>query len=439
MSTRITKHVALSMALPIILTIVAFISGVRYVLGVALASLIFLGLALYLDRPPVITFEVSADRGEVRVSDTVKITVRVSVKDGAGFLYVNMFPGQGSRAGETVELAGGRNSRMAFKGWREILREYTYNVRFLSRGKYEIGEISYQYLGIFGRSRRMETVDMKRTVSVYPRERPVSFHFAIIRSIVDLPESISARMGPVSTEFRDIREYRPGDPYRFINWNATSRRQKIMINEYEMEGMKNAVFVFDTGPWMRMGTAEENPMEYGVIFMLSLSRLLLREGFNVGLWSVPSRVQVMPSSGSAHLYRLISGSLLLQVKEGDYVQQSSFLRILHEVKPHIIYITNLTEEALPKAADFLCRNGRCLPSRSTVLLDVQPFSLISRHSLSSAGINVDCVSWMQNRAGTYSRLPKRIRVVEWDPLCAGPGTAMVRVAEQMRLGAAISA
>ncbi len=35
-----------------------------------------------------------------------------------------------------------------------------------------------------------------------------------------------------------MRNYVPGDPYKFINWKATARDPggKVMVNEYEREG-----------------------------------------------------------------------------------------------------------------------------------------------------------------------------------------------------------
>ena len=439
MSSRITKHVAVSLALPLLMVLIAFITGIKYILGVALVSLIFLGLALQLDVKPEITFEVELEKKQARVFEPVGIKAKVRVKKGVGFLYVNSFPLEGSEEGKNVDLIQGKNSKIFFKGWKGIERTYTYTLKFLVRGEYSVGKISYQYFGLFGNSKVSGVLDLRAVVRVYPKERPVLFNFATIRAVADLPQSITARVGPVSTEFRDIREYQIGDPYRFINWSATSRRNRVMVNEYEREGLKNIIFVFDTGPWMRAGVVEENPLEYGVVYMLSMSRLLLREGFNVGLWSVPGRVEVMPSAGSSQIYRLITASLLLKVTEGEYVPSRSFIRMVYELKPHIVYITNLTEESYSMASSFLCRNGRCLPSRSMILLDIQPFSVISRYRFSSIGINTGCVSWMKGREKIYSKLPKRVRVVSWDPLCSSLGSVMVETAKKMTLEARLVA
>lgn len=81
----------------------------------------------------------------------------------------------------------------------------------------------------------------------------------------------------------DIREYVPGDPFKFINWKATARsiEGKLMVNNYEREGLRNVIFLADLGPWMRLGYPHENPLEFGASLILSLTKVLLRYGYNV--------------------------------------------------------------------------------------------------------------------------------------------------------------
>ncbi len=104
------------------------------------------------------------------------------------------------------------------------------------------------------------------------------------------PRFSPSRLGSYSTEFWSVREYVAGYPYRFINWKATARNagNKLMVNEYEREGgARTIALLMDGSLWMRYGSDIENPMEYGISLILSLSRVFLRYGYSVGLWIFP--------------------------------------------------------------------------------------------------------------------------------------------------------
>jgi uncharacterized protein (DUF58 family) len=57
--------------------------------------------------------------------------------------------------------------------------------------------------------------------------------------------------GPVSitaSHPRAVREYRPGDPRRMVNWPATARTGQLMVTEVDGEHAGDAVLLVDLGP-----------------------------------------------------------------------------------------------------------------------------------------------------------------------------------------------
>ena len=57
----------------------------------------------------------------------------------------------------------------------------------------------------------------------------------------------AVRVAGASTEFERLREYLPDDEYRRINWKATARRGKPIVNQFEAERSQNLVLMIDAG------------------------------------------------------------------------------------------------------------------------------------------------------------------------------------------------
>ena len=62
-------------------------------------------------------------------------------------------------------------------------------------------------------------------------------------SRIPMPQGALASMGMTTNDFKEIRSYYPGDPFKSINWKATSRnliRGEIwpVVNEFQKEGKR---------------------------------------------------------------------------------------------------------------------------------------------------------------------------------------------------------
>lgn len=97
-----------------------------------------------------------------------------------------------------------------------------------------------------------------------------------------LPDIDISRIGVPGTDFRKLKECTPGDPMKFINWKATARKYKLMVNKYEVEG-KKAVWIFlDANRYMMHGTAIKNYIEAAIEAANSLTYYFASRGYKVG-------------------------------------------------------------------------------------------------------------------------------------------------------------
>lgn len=94
-----------------------------------------------------------------------------------------------------------------------------------------------------------------------------------------------------SGDFHGLRELRPSDDPRDIHWRTSARRGRPFVREFEEEKGRTLVIILET----RIKTEESESFETAVSYAASLSLVLLRRGFRVGL--VAGNHFVAPDAG----------------------------------------------------------------------------------------------------------------------------------------------
>jgi uncharacterized protein (DUF58 family) len=86
----------------------------------------------------------------------------------------------------------------------------------------------------------------------------------------------------VGTDFRDLRDYEPGDDVRHIDWNVTARMDAPFIRQYAEERELTAWLLLDRSPSMSFGRVDR-PKELVLCELAAtIARLLTRGGNRVG-------------------------------------------------------------------------------------------------------------------------------------------------------------
>ena len=60
----------------------------------------------------------------------------------------------------------------------------------------------------------------------------------------------------IGTDFRDLREYEPGDDVRYIDWNVTARMDSPFVRQYSEERELTAWLLLDRSPSMAFGRVD---------------------------------------------------------------------------------------------------------------------------------------------------------------------------------------
>jgi uncharacterized protein (DUF58 family) len=86
----------------------------------------------------------------------------------------------------------------------------------------------------------------------------------------------------VGLDFRDLREYEPGDDVRLIDWNVTARMDTPYVREYSEDRELTAWLLLDRSPSMGFGPIDRPKELVLAELATTFARLLTRSGNRVG-------------------------------------------------------------------------------------------------------------------------------------------------------------
>ncbi len=91
-------------------------------------------------------------------------------------------------------------------------------------------------------------------------------------------------------EFEQIRDYVVGDNVKSINWRATSRSGKLMINQYQNSKSQMVYCIVDKGRSMKMPFDELTLLDYAINTTLVTSNIVLRKYDKIGLITFSNKI-----------------------------------------------------------------------------------------------------------------------------------------------------
>lgn len=189
--------------------------------------------------------------------------------------------------------------------------ELSYEVRPTSRGEYWFHDIHCFIRSFLGLLERRITVPAQTMIPVYPSILQMKKYELLTVAKLSLTQGVKKirRVGH-GYEFEQIRNYVKGDDYRSINWKATSRRNSLMVNQYEDERSQQIFCVIDKGRSMKMPFEGLSLLDYAINATLVISNIALQRHDKAGLltFSDKAGATVKAESGSGQL-RLIIESL----------------------------------------------------------------------------------------------------------------------------------
>jgi uncharacterized protein (DUF58 family) len=317
----------------------------------SLIPLTVLFIALYFEEPHLVRVERAEGKVSAWVDETADLKMKLEVEHGVGLVTV------ADKLPEHFELTGGNNFRVFWKGFSKLSETLGYRVKCTKRGFYHIGPVQVESRHSVGLG---QTVIQQYPVEAELEVRVKPLGVKRIRdprvlSKVPMPASASSKLGMLTTDFREIRQYRWGDPYKQINWKATARLTSSphappYINDFEREG-KRVVWIFlDASQHMRLGTTTENAFEHAVQAVLGIAQFYLARNCQVAFYVYNNRGKmILPDSGRRQEYRVFREMLRVEPEKGAAAEplQKAVEKCRGHIKgasPYFIIVTTVNRK-----------------------------------------------------------------------------------------------
>ncbi|GHV70168.1 hypothetical protein AGMMS49928_16920 [Spirochaetia bacterium] len=170
---------------------------------------------------------------------------------------------------------------------------------------------------------------------------------ADMRGILERSGVKNIRRRGQGLEFQSLRDYQEGDSVRNIDWRATSRRQKVIIREYQEEQDQQVLLLLDSGYRLHRREGEYMQFDSALGAVLILSYAALKHGDAVAVGSFGSSDRwIPPRKGIGAFPGLMNGLYDLQsapVPSSPFSALEEALARLHR-RTFIILVSNFREE-----------------------------------------------------------------------------------------------
>jgi uncharacterized protein (DUF58 family) len=238
--------------------------------------------------------------------------------------------------------------------------EFTYSVRPTERGEFIFSDIFVYVSTLTQLVQRKVVIDKKDNIAAYPSILQMKqFELKVFAKTAATGIKKIRRLGH-NNEFEQIKNYVQGDDFRTINWKATSRRNELMVNQYQDERAQHIYSIIDKSRSMRMPFNELTLLDYAINSTLAFSNICLRKGDKAGLMTFSDKLgSKLPAERSAkQLQRIME----LLFKQKTRFLEANFEILYQGVRNHIkgrslimLYTNIESEYALKRVLPLLKR------------------------------------------------------------------------------------
>ena len=167
----------------------------------------------------------------------------------------------------------------------------SYELTPTERGEYQFGAVNVFMETNLGLAQRRFQHNYKMSIPVYPSIFQMKKFASLAFNKVTTQKGLKKirRIGH-SYEFEQIKNYVRGDDIRSINWKATSRQNKLMVNQYEDERAQQVYNIIDKSRVMKMPFNGLSLMDYAINTSLVISNIAIQKKDKAGLITFSDKI-----------------------------------------------------------------------------------------------------------------------------------------------------
>ncbi len=253
--------------------------------------------------------------------------------------------------------------------------EITYTVTPTTRGEVAFAPADVRLRSRWGLCELLERLGPDERRRVYPDFAQIARYawLAGDRRLQEIGVKTYQQRGE-GTDFKQLSEYRVGDPVHHIDWRATQRMGKPIVREFQDERDQCVMLLIDCGRRMRaddrQGPRGSSHFDHVLNAVMLLAYVALRQGDAVGAMTFGTAAgharSFAPSKGERQLNALMGQLYDIQPTptHADYVAAAQELMRRQRKRALVVVVTNFRDEASTELGYAL----RLLRSRHLVLL-----------------------------------------------------------------------
>lgn len=199
-----------------------------------------------------------------------------------------------------------------------------------------------------GLVQKQEFIPTEESIRVYPNLLALR-EFDLLKQKGRLREIgiRRARQRGIGTEFESLREYAVGDDYRKIDWKASSRTNKLIVRQFEVERNQSVIIVIDIGRHMLAEVDGVRKLDHALDSCLMLTHAAANAGDFVGLlvYSDVVKRYIPPKKGRNQVGIIIEAlhDLVAEPVESDPIAAFAFLGTRWKRRSLVVTFTDLDD------------------------------------------------------------------------------------------------
>jgi len=240
------------------------------------------------------------------------------------------------------------------KSWAVLLlprksKQFEYTFTPKERGKYEFNDVVIFVRSPLFLAQRRITIPLKQEVEVYPSILQMKqYELKVFHQQTQSQGIKKVRRIGNTSEFEQIKNYIQGDDVRTINWKATSRKNELMVNQYQEERSQPVYCVIDKSRPMQLAFNDMTMLDYAINTSLVFTNIALRKGDRAGLITFSDKIgSLLPADKTTGQLRRILESLYNQrtlFKEGNFELLYQTVRRQVKTRSLLMLFTNFESE-----------------------------------------------------------------------------------------------
>ncbi|MDO9003494.1 MAG: DUF58 domain-containing protein [Aquabacterium sp.] len=230
-----------------------------------------------------------------------------------------------------------------------------YTVTPRQRGIVHFGATQVRMQTLGGSFETLRQLGHAQSLHVYPNFAAVAGYawLAGDRRLAQIGIKTYAQRG-MGTDFKQLTDYKVGDPIRHIDWKATMRHGRPIVREFQDERDQCVIFLLDCGRRMRAdeGTVSTDGSHFDQALnaLMLMSYVALKDGDEVGAMTfgtAPGQQRhFAPRKGSSTLNALMARlhDIEPDATHSDYLLAAQdLLRVQHK-RALVVLLTNFRDE-----------------------------------------------------------------------------------------------